>query len=117
MSTSMATSTASLSKIEKVFSRPPVRLASLVSALVIILVTGGLALFTEAGVGDSRNWVVHSYEVRRQLDALQLNLAKAGANAMSYLQTRSPVDAEQFRESRDALASRSEERRVGKECR
>ena len=105
----MATSTASLSKIEKVFSRPPVRLASLVSALVIILVTGVLALFTEAGVADSRNWVVHSYEVRRQLDALQLNLAKAGANAMSYLQTRSPVDAEQFRESRDALASAEQE--------
>jgi signal transduction histidine kinase len=105
----MATSSASLSKIERVFSRPPVRLASLVSALVIILVTGVLALFTEAGVADSRNWVVHSYEVRRQLDAVQLNLAKAGANAMRYLQTQSPVDAAQFRENRDALAKAEQE--------
>jgi signal transduction histidine kinase len=109
MSAAMTSFTAYLSKIEKIFSRPPVRLGSLVSALVILLVTGVLALFTEAGVADSRNWVVHSYEVRRQLDALQLNLAKASANAMRYLQTQSSIDAEHFHENRDALAKAEKE--------
>jgi signal transduction histidine kinase len=99
----MATASVTPSKIEKIFSRPPVRLASLLFALVVVIATGALALFTEAGVADSRNWVVHSYEVRRELDALQLNLAKAGANAMSYVQSQAPEDAEQFRENREAL--------------
>lgn len=80
------------------FSKPSVRLISLVFALVMLVVTGVLAYFTEAGVASSRDWVVHTYGVASTLENLQLTLADERASAMGYLLTRNDIEMTQYRE-------------------
>lgn len=80
------------------FSKPSVRLVSLVFALVMLVVTGVLAYFTEAGVANSRDWVVHTYGVASTLENLQLTLADERASAMGYLLTRNDIEMTQYRE-------------------
>lgn len=50
------------------------RFASLILVVLTIAALGGLAFFTERGIVASRDLVIHTYEVRTQLNDLQLQL-------------------------------------------
>jgi signal transduction histidine kinase len=60
-------------------------LASLIFALVMIVTTGVIAYFTEAGVMDSRSWVLHTYQVKDNLEELQATLNEMRASGELYL--------------------------------
>jgi len=51
----------------------------------MILATGVIAYFTEAGVMNSRSWVLHTYEVKTDLEELQAALNEMRASAERYL--------------------------------
>jgi len=71
-------------KIKETLAKPPVRLGTLLIAVVIIIATGAVAFFTEQGAMETRNWVIHSYEVRYALNRLEVARAEARADAFGY---------------------------------
>ena len=56
-----------------------IRFASLVLVFITILALGAVAYFTERGIAVSRDWVIHTYQVRSQLNDLQLEVMRAAA--------------------------------------
>jgi signal transduction histidine kinase len=46
---------------------------------ITILALGAVAYFTERGIAVNRDWVIHTYQVRSQLNDLQLEVMRAGA--------------------------------------
>lgn len=60
-----------------------IRLASLALMVATICALGAVAFFTERGVAASRDWVIHTYQVRTQLSDLQLELMQAVSNPMT----------------------------------
>jgi signal transduction histidine kinase len=67
-------------------------LASLIFALVMIVTTGVIAYFTEAGVKDSRAWVLHTYQVKANLEELQATLNEMRASGELYLLSNNKAD-------------------------
>src|SRR5205807_5278067 len=66
-------------------SSPAVRFATFPLALVIIVIVGILAYVTEVGTTSSQEWVIHTYQVRSELNDLQLELARVHASESAYL--------------------------------
>lgn len=56
-----------------------IRFASLVLVFLTILALGAVVYFTERGIAVSRDWVIHTYQVRSQLNDLQLEVMPAEA--------------------------------------
>ncbi len=59
---------------------PRIRFASLLLVFITILALGAVAYFTERGIVVNRDWVIHTYQVRSQLNDLQLEVMRAWAN-------------------------------------
>lgn len=74
------------------------RLASLSFALVMIITTGVIAYFTEAGVMNSRTWVLHTYQVKDDLEELQATLNEMRASGELYLLTNNKSELLRSRE-------------------
>src|ERR1700752_3068243 len=53
-----------------------IRFASLILVVVTIAALGAVAFFTERGIVASRDLVIHTYQVRTQLNDLQLQLMR-----------------------------------------
>jgi CHASE3 domain sensor protein len=66
------------------FSSPSVRFATIFLALLIIVVVGILAYVTEIGTMSSQEWVVHTYQVRSELNDLQMELTRIHASESAY---------------------------------
>jgi signal transduction histidine kinase len=81
-----------------IFPKLPVRLASLIFALVMIVTTGVIAYFTEAGVMSSRTWVLHTYEVKTNLEELRSTLNEMRASGELYLLSNDKADLVHTRE-------------------
>lgn len=67
-----------------------IRFGSLVLVVITIVALGAVAYFTEHGIVLGRDSVIHSYQVRSQLDDLQLQIIRAHAGATGY-----PLTAEE----------------------
>ena len=67
------------------FSAHTIRLASLVSVVITIISLGAVAYFTERGIVLSRDWVIHTYQVRSKLHDLELEIMRAHANEATFL--------------------------------
>jgi signal transduction histidine kinase len=52
---------------------------------ITILALGAVAYFTERGIVLSRDWVIHRYQVRSQLNDLRLEVMHAEPNEASFL--------------------------------
>jgi signal transduction histidine kinase len=66
-------------------STTAIRFASLALAFATILSLGAVAYFTERGIVVSRDWVVHTYQVRSQLNDLELEVVRAEATEKTNL--------------------------------
>ena len=62
-----------------------IRFASLALVFVTLIALGAVAYFTERGIVVSRDWVIHTYQVRSQLNDLQLEVMRAGADEATDL--------------------------------
>jgi hypothetical protein len=67
------------------YSSTRIRFASLILVFITILALGAVAYFTERGIVVSRDWVIHTYQVRSQLNDLQLEVMRAWANEAPFL--------------------------------
>lgn len=79
------------------------RLASLIFALVMIVRTGVIAYFTEAGVMNTRSWVLHSYQVKSDLEELQASLNELRASGELYLLSGDKAELLHSREQADRI--------------
>ncbi len=66
-------------------SFPALRMASLALVLVTISALAAVTYFTERGILVKRDWVIHTYQVRSELDNLQLEIMRAQAHETNYL--------------------------------
>jgi signal transduction histidine kinase len=64
-----------------------IRVGSLVLVVLMISALGAVAYFTERGIVLRRDWVIHTYQVRSQLNDLQLEIMRAHEEETSYLLT------------------------------
>src|SRR5690242_18324085 len=64
-----------------------IRFVSLALAFLTILALGAVAYYTERGIAASRDWVIHTYQVRSQLNDLELEIVRARASEATYLLT------------------------------
>ena len=77
------------------------RFASLILVFITIIALGAVAYFTERGVIASRDWVIHTYQVRSQLSDLQLEVVRAQTNEASHLLTQEKENLPQSGEQVD----------------
>src|SRR5215467_11371823 len=82
------------------------RFVSLALVFLTIVALGAVAYFTERGIVVNRDWVIHTYQVRSQLNDLQLEIMRAQANEASSLLMRSKQQVPQSREQ-SALAGQT----------
>jgi signal transduction histidine kinase len=87
-------------------SSTTVRFLSLTLVFLTIIALAAVAYFTERGIVVNRDWVIHSYQVRSQLDDLQLEVMRAQVNETTYVLMQSKEQTLQFREQSD-LARRT----------
>jgi signal transduction histidine kinase len=66
-------------------SSTTLRFISLTLVFLTIIALGAVAYFTERGIVISRDWVIHSYQVRSQLNDLQLEVTRARADETTNL--------------------------------
>lgn len=74
------------------------RISSLTLIFLTILALATVAYFTERGIVRSRDWVVHTYQVRSQLNDLQLEVTRAQAHETRYVLAGEKAELPQFRE-------------------
>jgi signal transduction histidine kinase len=69
------------------FSANTIRLASLLLVVVTIIALGAMSYFTERGIVVSRDRAIHTYQVRSQLNDLQLEIMRAHTDETAFLLT------------------------------
>ena len=62
------------------WSSTTLRFVSLTLVCLTIIALGAVAYFTERGIVVSRDWVIHTYQVRSQLSDLQLEVTRSRSN-------------------------------------
>src|ERR1700675_1159101 len=78
---------AALAANEETPSPEPVRTVSRIPAFlgfIVIVVIAVAAYLTQRGVSNSTNWVLHTYDVRSELQNLQTQLAEIRGSALAY---------------------------------
>jgi len=66
-------------------SSTTVRFASFALVFLTIVALGAVAYFTERGIAVSRDWVIHTYQVRSQLNDLELEIMRAQSHETAFL--------------------------------
>jgi len=96
---------------EKTGSPEPVRSVSLIPVLfgfIIIAVIAVAAFLTQRGVSNSTNWVLHTYDVRSELQNLQTQLAEIRGNALAYSGSGTESQLHLFRQRSQYISDASE---------
>jgi signal transduction histidine kinase len=94
-------------------SSTTIRFISLTLIFLTIIALGAVAYFTERGIVVSRDWVIHTYQVRAQLNELQLEVTRAQADETFNLLIPSKQQAPQLSELSDlALRTVAELRKL-----
>jgi signal transduction histidine kinase len=79
-------------------SSTTLRLTSLLLIFLTILALAAVAYFTERGIVRSRDGVVHTYQVRSQLNDLQLEVTRAESDETRYLLAGEKAELPRFRQ-------------------
>jgi signal transduction histidine kinase len=93
---------------------PPHRSARSVSLIPVFLgfffiaVIAVAAFMTQRGINNSRNWVVHTYDVRGELQNLRTQLAEIRVSALAYSGSGDETEFQLFRQHSDYIEKASE---------
>jgi CHASE3 domain sensor protein len=93
---------------EKVMQPRPVRPVSLIPVLFgffIIAVIAVAAYLTQRGVSNSTNWILHTYDVRNELQNLQTQLAEIRGSALAYSMSGDESQLQLFRQHSQYVSS------------
>lgn len=71
--------------LQRLLSEPASHLSVLTIAASIVIATGLIAVRTEFDSIESRNWLLHAYDVRQQISELETARAEARAATFTYL--------------------------------
>ena len=96
---------------EKAPQPEPVRPVSLIPVffgVFIVAVIAVAAYLTQRGVSDSAAWVLHTYDVRSELQNLQTQLAEIRGSALAYGMSGDESQLQLFRQHSQYIASASE---------
>lgn len=97
-------------------SSAAIRLGSLVLVCLTIIALGAVAYFTERGIVVSRDWVIHTYQVRSRLSDLQLEVMHAAGEETPSLLIQGKQGLPESYEQPDlALQTVAELRRLTKD--
>ena len=99
---------------EKTLSPEPVRPVSRIPVLfgfLIIAIIAVAAYLTQRGVSNSTNWVLHTYDVRSELQNLQSQLAEIRASALAYGDSGDEFQLQLFRQHSQYISNASEDLR------
>lgn len=86
----------------QIFAKPASHLSVLFLVVAILVVTAVVAVRTEYAAVASRNLVIHTYEVRDQVSAIQLARAEVRATAYAYIIRNDPARRARLVEQIDA---------------
>ena len=95
-------------------SPEPVRAVSLIPVFFgffIIAIIAVAAYLTQRGVSNSTNWVLHSYDVRSELQNLQTQLAEIRASALAYSGSGDEFQLQFFRQHSQYISNAFEDLR------
>jgi signal transduction histidine kinase len=104
----MADSTAPPSAKKAGSPHPVAPLLPVLAGLIMIVAIGIFAYVTQLGVSNSRNWVLHSYEVGSQLQTLQTQFAGIRANALAFTESGDAGQLGDFRTRAAGISSQIE---------
>src|SRR6202795_2559995 len=102
---------AALAANEETPSPEPVRTVSRIPAFlgfIVIVVIAVAAYLTQRGVSNSTNLVLHTYDVRGELQNLQTQLAEIRGSALAYGGSGDESQLQQFRQHSEYIATASE---------
>jgi signal transduction histidine kinase len=71
--------------LQRIFAKPASHLSLLSIAASIVFATGFVAVRTEYASIESRNWLLHSYDIRQRISELEIARAEARSAALAYL--------------------------------
>lgn len=83
--------------------RPTSPLFPVLVGLIVIAATGVFAYQTQSGVTSSRNWVLHTYDVRSELQILETQLAETRAAALAYVGSGDESQLQEFRTRAESI--------------
>ena len=95
-------------------SPEPVRAVSLIPVFFgffIIAIIAVAAYLTQRGVSNSTNWVLHTYDVRSELQNLQTQLAEIRASALAYSGSGDEFQLQFFRQHSQYISNAFEDLR------
>jgi signal transduction histidine kinase len=73
-----------------------VRLASLIVGVVLVTAAGGVAYLTESRVGAYRNWILHTYGVKEQIQTVRATLNEIRSSSLLFWMNRDPKEKDHF---------------------
>ena len=73
-----------------------VRLASLIVGVVLVTAAGGVAYLTESRVGAYRNWILHTYGVKEQIQTVRATLNEIRSSSLLFWMNRDPKEKNHF---------------------
>jgi signal transduction histidine kinase len=89
-------------------SARPVSLIPVLLGLFFIAVIAVAAFLTQRGINNSTTWVLHTYDVRGELQNLQTQLAEIRGSALAYSASGDGTDLQLFRQHSDYIKKASE---------
>ena len=107
----MAEDNLALAENEKAPPHRSARPASLIPVLLgflFIAVIAVAAFLTQRGINNSTNWVVHTYDVRGELQNLRTQLAEIRVSALAYSGSGDETELQLFRQHSDYIEKASE---------
>src|ERR1700732_479390 len=89
-------------------SARPVSLIPVLLGFFFIAVIAVTAYLTQRGINNSTNWVLHTYDVRGELQNLQTQLAEIRGSALAYSGSGDGTELQLFRQHSDYIDKASE---------
>src|SRR6202045_3895075 len=89
-------------------SARPVSLIPVLLGFFFIAVIAVAAFLTQRGINNSTNWLVHTYDVRGELQNLHTQLAEISGNALAYSGSGDGTELQLFRQHSDDIEKASE---------
>jgi signal transduction histidine kinase len=83
--------------------RPGGPLIPVILGLLVVFATAIFAFQTQSGVSNSRNWVLHTFDVRSDLQNLETQIAATRANALAFASTGEQHQLEEFRSHSESI--------------
>lgn len=107
----MAEDSLALAANEKALPHKSARLVSLTPVLLgffFIVVIAVAAFLTQRGINNSTNWVLHTYDVRGELQNLNTQLAEIRGSALAFSGSGDGTELQLFRQHSDYIEKASE---------